>query len=440
MQVFIQRVHQRLGQANFSIITTGFTQVLSSILGFVMLPLMMRYFSTNDYSLWVTLLSLITWINLFDFGIGYSFRNKITAFLVDKDKNKITNLFFECLQYYAIISVILLVIFGILLFNVKILAENKILALWIYIPAILVFPLGISGQILQGLRLSHLASLYNLAKTFTWALIIAILVFYGRQANLIYTSVLFSSLNLCLNSFIFYVALKKVGLGLPSVKYFLQKPIFNTTIATGLEFFVLQISSLLLFSMGNYYIYSNLTPTDTIQYDTINKIFMLYFAFYNTTIGVYWAEIVFHKTAKDYLQLKKIYQRLLLFSFLCTLGAFVLTLVAPPFIYYWTVKRVTVTTSECLPFAVLIAFQSIAYAGAVVMNAFEQVRLQIILAVISILLLFPVMQFGFTNGWRIATPALTSAILIIPAMIGCNIMAARLIKSVKDEVNVSTNV
>ncbi len=435
MQVLIRRINQRLGQANFSIIVTGLTQVLGSLLGFVMVPLLMRYFSSTDYGLWVTLLSLITWISIFDFGIGYSFKNKITEFLVDKDKNKISALFFECIQYYAIISIIMLFIFCILLFNVKILAENKTLALCIYIPAIFTFPLNISGQILQGLRLAYLSSLYNMARSLTWAIVIATLVFYGQQANLVFTAILFSTLNFCFSSYIFYTALKKAGLNIPSVKFFFQKPTFNSTIATGLQFFVLQISALLFFSMGNYYIYSNLTPNDTIQYDTINKIFMFYFAFYNTTISVYWAELVFHKTANDYQQLKKIYQRLLLFSFLCTLGAFILTAIAPAFIYYWTMQKVSITTKDCLPFAILITFQSIAYAGAVVMNAFEKVRLQIILAVVSLLFLFPVMQFGFTNDWRIATPALTSSILILPALIGCNIMAVRLIKSVKNKID-----
>jgi O-antigen/teichoic acid export membrane protein len=422
---------KKISAANFSVGVTGAVQFVNALLSFAIVPLLIQYFSTDDYGIWVTLLSLITWIGIFDFGIGYSFKNKVTESLVDKNSTSINALFKQCVQYYIIISAVLLVLFLILLNVNNILAQHKVLATIIYVPSILAFPLSLSGQILQGLRLAHIGSIYGMIKSGSWAIFVGILVLLGQKSNILLCATLYSTLNVGISLFIFYVALRKAALRLPTIQDLLTPLIFDKTIITGLQFFALQISSLLFFSMGNYYIYSNLSPKDTMDYDTINKIFTFFFSFFNTTIGVYWAEITYHKASSNYFKLQQIFKNLLLFSGIFSVLTWLLTLVAPSFIFFWTKGKVNVTSMDCVPFALLITVQSIAYNGAVFMNAFEKVKLQILLAVISIVFLYPLLQYGFQHDYKIATPPLVSAILVLPALIGCNIMAVKLIASVK---------
>jgi O-antigen/teichoic acid export membrane protein len=422
---------KKISAANFSVGVTGATQFVNAILGFATVPLLIHYFSTDDYGIWVTLLSLITWIGIFDFGIGYSFKNKVTESLVDKNAASINALFKQCMQYYLIITTLLLILFFVLLKVNPILSQHKLLSILIYVPAILVFPLGLSGQILQGLRLAHIASIYGMAKSASWTLSVGILVFLEQKSTVLGCAMLYSTLHVGMSVFVFYLALKKSALRMPTIQELRMPLVFDKTIITGLQFFALQISGLFFFSMGNYYIYSNLSAKDTMDYDLINKIFTFFFSFFNTTIGVYWAEIAYYKASSDYLKLKQIYRNLLLFSGLFSIGAWILTLVAPPFIFFWTKGKVNITTINCIPFAFLITVQAFTYNGAVFMNAFEKVKLQIVLAAISIVFLYPLLQYGFEHDYKIATPPLVSAILVLPALIGCNIMAVKLIASVK---------
>lgn len=427
----ISFITKRIGAANFSVGVTSVIQMGNAILSFVMVPLLLRYFTTEDYGLWVTLLSLVVWIGIFDFGIGFSFKNKVTEFLVDKDESKINKLFLQCFQYYIIISLIIFVIFLLLLNTVTVLSNNKLLSFLIYVPVILVFPLSIGSQILQGLRLTHISSLYGIAKSIIWAIFITILVFGGQESNILIAATVFSSINICFSTFMFYVALKKSKLKLPSLLELKTKPVFDDTIKTGLQFFVLQISSLLFFSMGNFYIYSNLSAKDTVDYDTINKIFTFYFSFFGTIISVYWSEIAYFKSLNDILKLKKIYKNLFLISLLFSLGGLILAFVAPIFIKYWTQGKVDITFLNCLPFAILITVQSVAYVGAVFMNAFEKVKPQIAASLVSMACLFPLMTYGFQQNWKIATPPIVAAVLVVPALFICHFYANRLIVSLK---------
>jgi O-antigen/teichoic acid export membrane protein len=422
-----------LGGVRKSLSISFVSQITTSLVSFIVVPLLIQYLSREKYGLWVTLISLVSWIMMSDFGIGYGFRNRVTEYLADKNVDKLNRYFKNTFQYYLIITIFIVIFFFYVLANNPILNKYQALALIIYLPYIVYFPFSISNQILQGLRLVHYTALISLARAILWFCFIAIIVQFERESNLTNIAIGYSLINSAINGIAVYLAVTNSNIAIPSLRELMTRPIIDQTLTTGLKFFILQISSLLLFSMGNYYVYSNLTPTDTTQYDTINKVYSLYMTFFNMIISVFWSEIVFQKTSRDFPKLKKTYNRLLVISLVSSLGSFAIVLVAPVFIAFWTNGNVILEKADCLPFSFLVSVQSLAYAGAVFLNAFEKVIPQVILAILSIILIYPLVQLGFKNNIGIGTVPLVSGILTIPALIVCHLFALRLINHNKQE-------
>ena len=63
---------------------------LSMVLSYVYIPIVLNFLGEEKYGVWVTLLSIISWVNYFDIGIGNGVRNKVTECVAANDRNRAT--------------------------------------------------------------------------------------------------------------------------------------------------------------------------------------------------------------------------------------------------------------------------------------------------------------------------------------------------------------
>lgn len=55
--------------------------------GLLLVPLTLNYLTTTEYGIWITLNSILVWINSFDIGLGNGLRNKlIESFSLSDDR------------------------------------------------------------------------------------------------------------------------------------------------------------------------------------------------------------------------------------------------------------------------------------------------------------------------------------------------------------------
>ena len=60
-----------------SIVLSVAMRPLGMIISLLYTPLLLSYLGQEEYGIWVTILSVINWINYFDIGIGNGYRNKL---------------------------------------------------------------------------------------------------------------------------------------------------------------------------------------------------------------------------------------------------------------------------------------------------------------------------------------------------------------------------
>ena len=59
--------------------SSSFTfKILAMGLSYISIPLFLKYLGEKDYGIWMTIFSIVSWINTFDLGIGNGLKNKLT--------------------------------------------------------------------------------------------------------------------------------------------------------------------------------------------------------------------------------------------------------------------------------------------------------------------------------------------------------------------------
>ena len=69
--------HQRSVKAKKNILAVFFLKGISVVISFLFVPLAIKFLGTEKYGIWLTVSSVIAWINIFDFGLGNGLRNKL---------------------------------------------------------------------------------------------------------------------------------------------------------------------------------------------------------------------------------------------------------------------------------------------------------------------------------------------------------------------------
>ena len=57
----------------------------SILISFILVPLTLDYLNSYEYGIWLTLNSVLSWIYLFDIGLGNGLRNRLTEALAAKN-------------------------------------------------------------------------------------------------------------------------------------------------------------------------------------------------------------------------------------------------------------------------------------------------------------------------------------------------------------------
>lgn len=103
VRTLINSGHDRSVKARKNIIISFFIKGISIIIGFIFVPLLINYLGTVEYGIWITLSSVIAWIGYFDIGLGNGLRNKFAESMA-KDEHQLARIYVS--TTYAALSLI----------------------------------------------------------------------------------------------------------------------------------------------------------------------------------------------------------------------------------------------------------------------------------------------------------------------------------------------
>lgn len=270
----------------------------SLVVQLLLVPLALDCLTIYEYGLWLTLSSVITWMDNFDIGLSNGLRNKLTEAIAKNNHQLARELISTAIIALSLIAIVLLL--GLTIFintqdiyamlNVdKILVPNlRLVATLLCITICLTFVAKIIGSFFLAIQKPAINSLIaSVASTLT--LIGLWFTSITRYNSFLTICLIFTSMPLTSYLVFSIYAFKfKHKEYCPSYKYF-KKEAISPLVNLGMKFFVGQVSGLLLMSTANIVISKALSPAEVTPYQISYKYFTMLTIFFTLISTPIWS-------------------------------------------------------------------------------------------------------------------------------------------------------
>ena len=266
----------------YQIKSTVVYKAIAVVASYSAIPMMINYLGSEKFGIWSTLLSVISWVVFFDFGIGHGLRNKITELIA---KNNRIDAVLYISSGYTIIGLLAFGLWIVLMFvamhipwqivfNTNALPESD-LRLTLQLTASFILFNFWTGLITALLNAIQKSSLLALRQVISNVLVLALIWILSRTttASLPLLGVAYGvSLmlaNLLLSGWFFrtYNDLKP--------RFSIEKKHIRTLLGVGSQFLIIQIAMLVIFTTDKILITQLIGPAAVTAYDVVFKLFGL---------------------------------------------------------------------------------------------------------------------------------------------------------------------
>lgn len=306
------------GKFSSNIIGSAFLKFSSIILGLLTIPAFSSFFKDDNlYGAWLTMISVITIILSFDFGITDGLKNKLIQAKAENNiveqKRLVSSSYFITgmigLAFVVICSVLVLSINLNSLFNIdeNIIPMNTLKVAMLIILFTIGFEMFLKnvtsilsayGKVVVGNSLMFISNLLLIAFAYVMRdiiinkiLVLSIAYFVAITLPLILPSV--------------YVFRNMTPGISPSYK-FLDKNSIKKVSNLGLKFFIIQICSIILWGFNDFFIANLFSPANVVDYQKYYKLFSTIISLYAIIQPTLWVYLVKAKSEKNFAFMKKI--------------------------------------------------------------------------------------------------------------------------------------
>ena len=317
--------------------------MLSMILSYISIPLFFKFLGKQDYGLWMTIFSVVSWIYTFDLGIGNGLRNKLSESLSKKDYKNAKEYITTGYIILSIVAFFMLFLGFVLIQSVKITEFLNIdfyKESYIKIIFFCVFSITIINFIIFLYKTFYLSihnSFVGEMSVFVFQVVFILILYllnYFNCVNLFSIAIIYPGINLIIGIFATINFFKKYSELKPSLKFFKKEKIKEIN-GLGIIFFIIQISMLIILTTDNILITKYIGTEEVSTYNIVSKLFQIFLVLESLITTPMWTLFIDAWIKKDKKWIKKAIKNLnLLFLFLI-LGIIITIYILPYIIKIW---------------------------------------------------------------------------------------------------------
>jgi O-antigen/teichoic acid export membrane protein len=393
----------RTVKANKNIIASGIIKVADTLVYLLLVPLTLGYLNAYEYGIWLTLNSMLAWINSFDIGLGNGLRNKLAAALAEGDKEKarsyVSTTFFMLLFLISIIYIVLVVsvnfidwysVLNVSRDSVGNLLEVVHVSLFFFCVN---FVLKFIGNIYQGLQLPAFNYLISFLGHVLSLVVIFVFTKLVLPGTLFWVAAIYSAVPPIVYLVAYPVTFRILYRYLsPSFIYF-KKEYLKDLLSLSVIFFILQIASIVLFALSNLLISNLFGPDQVTPYNIAYRYFSLVPMVFNMLVTPMWSASTDAFTKQDYDWIKKSHKNVLLMIIVFGLLLVLMFFLSDLFYHIWIGNEVHVSTeiSAFMGIYILIYIWSLSYSYF--LNGIGRLKLQMICTISAAIIFYPCCHF-----------------------------------------------
>ena len=392
----------------------------SAIVVLLMVPLTLRMLGVYNNGVWLTISSILIWVELMDIGLGNGLRNAVAENVAKGNHEKVREAISS--TFFMLIVIILPILF--------------LLHIIIWISDTYSF-LGVDPHVTN-----HLKPILSIAITFASSTFIlkAVGNFYmglqlpainnfviclGQTTALLFTFIayLFDS-----HSLFFVVTIntaapfltwavsipitfkKKYPQYAPAIKY-INMQLARSLCSKGIQFFILQIGGIVLFTTSNVIICKLFSPAEVTPYQIASRYFNIAFVVFSTICMPFWSATTDAYTRKDITWMRKASRKLDLLMLAIAI-AFIFMLGVSDIAYeIWIGYEVEIPRDLSASIAIYTFILCYSQRYSFILNGINVLRIQIVFTIIAATTFLPL-------AWYICkeSHSVTSLVIVMCAV------------------------
>lgn len=372
---------------------------------FLAMPIMIKYLGIEQFGIWATMLTLITWVMLFDLGIGNGLKNKVSESLAQDNPEQAASYISTAYGLIGLISFALFCLFLVLsfwipwqvVFNSQTISEADLRQTVITLSFFIFFNFWISlvNQIYHGLQKSSVVVLGQFISN-TLALLLVFLLYQFTQSSI--TLIVWAygislvAANLMLSGFVFKAHREL----LPTYKGFDRNKI-SPLLSLGIKFFIIQLAVLVIFMTDKILITQLLGPEHVTPYDVLFKLFSVFTVIHGLMLAPLWPAYSDAYQRGDLVWIRSNIKQQIKIALLLFLGAFMMAVAGPLIVKLWIGDQIVVSQTLYYLFALFLVFSVWSNVFAYFVNATNQLSVQLYTSIIAAIINIPLSVFFVTK-------------------------------------------
>ncbi len=397
-------------------------------LNIIQIPITLKCLGNEVYGVWLTILSVTSWVSIMDIGIGNGMRNKLAEALAVGDK-KTSNAYIS--TAYVVISIISFFVFIILIplvffspwqsfFNINSISNSDLQAtvFWSVLATLMVFILGLVNQILNAVQQNGLTAFISIAANGHFLIVMYVLNKTG-SLDLKAVSILYLVTNTASYLLFSVFFFKKQPDLKPTFKNFDRSKV-RSIVTLGFSFFIIQIAVIVIFSTDSFLIAQLLGPKEVTSYSITMRVFNVVSMFVTMSIAPLWSAFTEAYAKKEYGWIRKKIRTFNLIMIPLSVGAIVCAIFFKNLIQLWLGKDIDIPTYLPFGMALFIIISTWNSIYAFFLNGISRVKEQLVTAIIAMAINIP-LCFYFAKNLNLGSLGIilaTVASLSIFALVG----------------------
>ena len=399
---FFSKGNTRSLETKKNIIGSFFLKLISIIISLQIVPLTIDYVNPMRYGIWLTLSSLIAWFSFFDIGLANGFRNKF-AEAKAVGKYKLARIYVS--TTYAVLLILFFIFLFVIFTVIPYVDWTEILKVdpsykkelnSVFEVVSIFWGINLVASTFTTMLVADQKTVYSsfvqISGQFIAFIIIYVLTRFS-SGSLIYLAFVFSGIPVVtLIFFSIWAYNGRYRRYAPNIKY-VRFSFVRQIIGLGGQFFIITISSLIIFQLMNIIISRLEGPNVVTQYNIAYKYFNVLFMVFIIVLTPFWSAFTDAFYNRDYCWMKTAMHKLERLWLLCIPVTVLMILIADFFYKVWLGNSVVVPLSMNIAVGLFMLFQILGGIYMYLINGIGKVRLQLIVYFFFSVFSFPIMYY-----------------------------------------------
>ena len=389
---------ERSRRTKRNIVALFFLRGISVLINLLLVPLTLGYLTPSGYGIWITLSSTISWVGMLDIGLGSGLRNEFARALAlgDRESARISiSTTYACVGMIVIVLLVLFFAANPFLQWTSILnaprdmeGELTRLAASVFAFFSLRLLFGLIGTVLLADQKPAFSALLEVVNSgiALGAVYVLTRVSHGSLFLLgSLVSMIAAAVPLAANLFLFRGRYRDLA---PSIR-FVRRDRARRLVSLGVQFFLLQISGVAIFTSANLIIIQLFGSDEVTRYNIAFKYYGVALMGFTVLLTPFWSAYTEAYTRSD-IRWITMTTRKLMVSFGALAGVLVAMTIAAPRLYLlWVGPDISVPTLLSLSMAAYVLVVAWSSIFAYFINGTGKIRLQLWVAVFMALAVVP---------------------------------------------------